>query len=102
LPRAAYWFEQAVEQAPEDEVILERAARFYFESGPAQKARPYLERLIALNPKDASALHNLGAVYLDAKDYPQAAECLRQSLSIRPDARQTQELLAVAESQLGV
>ncbi|HQR43126.1 MAG TPA: tetratricopeptide repeat protein, partial [Gemmatales bacterium] len=98
LPRAAYWYEQAVEHAPQDEVILERTARFYFESGPAHKARPYLERLIALNPKDAAALHNLGAVYLDAKDYIRARECLQQSLLIRPDAKQTQELLAVTEN----
>lgn len=101
ISRAGYWFQEALKFQPDDPVILEQTARYFFEHGSSNQARPYLERLLELNPQDAAALHNLGSLHLDTKDFSLAAECFKKSLTTRPKAKQTWQMLAVALRKLG-
>jgi GT2 family glycosyltransferase/2-polyprenyl-3-methyl-5-hydroxy-6-metoxy-1,4-benzoquinol methylase/tetratricopeptide (TPR) repeat protein len=95
------WFSQSLEYLPDDEVVLERAARYHFEQGSPQEAQRLLQKLVEVNPKDAAAHHNLGSLYLEAMDFAQAAELFKKSLEVRPKNKSTWELLSLALRKLG-
>lgn len=44
-----------------------------------------LQKKIIDNPRDADALRDLGVIYFQAKQYPQAKDLLRRSLDVDPD-----------------
>ncbi|MBL8794251.1 MAG: tetratricopeptide repeat protein, partial [Planctomycetia bacterium] len=83
----------AVRETPEDAELWEHWCRFLFEHGEAEETARALQELLHRVPEDAAALHNLGAIYCRQGRRRQAAEMLRQSLRLRPNAPHTRALL---------
>ena len=98
-----------VEQARFDEAIVYyQAANDLEESAQAQRmigalmlrrkeveeAIPYLERAVALNPKDETSLYNLGGAYVLNGQSEPARETLTQLLILVPNHADAQRLMA--------
>jgi protein O-GlcNAc transferase len=72
-----------------------------FDLGEPTRAEAVLKRLMTLVPRDPTAHHNLGAVYLRADQPADAIECYRQAIQIRPDFADTWVYLGYAMEQIG-
>ena len=68
-----------------EEQNLLHAAMIASEDNRPADARKTLEKVLALDPKSATALRQLGELELQSGDYVQAADHLKGALSIRPD-----------------
>jgi arylsulfatase A-like enzyme/Flp pilus assembly protein TadD len=68
-----------------EEQNLLHAAMIASEGNRPADARKTLEKVLALDPKSATALRQLGEIELQSGDYAQAADHLKRALSIRPD-----------------
>ncbi|MBI3862380.1 MAG: glycosyltransferase [Planctomycetia bacterium] len=79
-----------------DDEPLRRRCRMLFERVAPEAAEGALERLVACDPDDAAAYHNLGTAYLNGRKYSAAARSFRRSLDLRPDSPATKDQLQLA------
>lgn len=93
--------EAAVVLAESDREPLSRLCRLLFEHGTPAEAEPALRRLVATDPDDGAAQHNLGAVYLRLGRLHEAAERFRESLKLRPNSAETHLYLGYALQETG-
>lgn len=75
---------------------LYAAARSAQARGDTAAAISSYEELIRVAPHLAAAYNNLGMLYLNAHQYPQAAEALKQGLAINPHMPSASALLGIA------
>ncbi len=66
-----------------------------------EEAEAEFNAALARDPRHAGALAGSGALALRRKEYPRAAELLRQSLALAPDFPETHRNLALALLKLG-
>jgi tetratricopeptide (TPR) repeat protein len=85
LVRAWTELERATELEPADCEILSRLCEFAFRHRDPHQAELPLKSLLAMNPHDASAQHNLGTVYFRTGRHSKAVECYRRAIDLRPD-----------------
>jgi tetratricopeptide (TPR) repeat protein len=71
-------------------------ARALLAQGKLPQAEEAFRELLCLDPADASAHHNLGAVLYELGHYDESVRSLRTSLRLRPGSEATQMLLADA------
>ena len=88
-------FQFLTQHLNEFEVLIEEYCRHLFAREEWEKCLSILHSLLAISPDNASALHNIGAAYLQVGDKEQAHEALSQSLRIRPNSTSTQELMSI-------
>lgn len=97
---------QCLEQFPQgatEEIRFQRLRCHYlFHCGMLDEAQMALEHLLICEPSCPMSLHLLGAVYHRQQKQALAAEALRRSLALRPDAPQTKAHLEVVEEALRV
>lgn len=86
LAAARAELEAAAAERPGDLDVLRAACEFLYEHGTPEEAGRALQDLAQRDPRDASALHNLGTTLLRAKRYGAAASAFRQALRLRPHA----------------
>jgi superkiller protein 3 len=81
------WFGMAAAERPvsrrEIEEMLRKTQRL-FERHRFEQARRLCRQILELEPENAEALNNLGAVYLAEGDFEQADRYLRQALGLDP------------------
>lgn len=68
-----------------EEQNLLHKAMLASEDDRAAEARQYLEKVLALDPADPTALRQLGELEFKAEDYARAAQHLKAALKVRPD-----------------
>jgi tetratricopeptide (TPR) repeat protein len=78
-----------------------RKAAEYLKANDASSATSELHAVLALDPKNAEAYANLGAIAFVQRDYPNASQYLRKALAIDPSLTRTQALLGICERRLG-
>ncbi len=96
IKTAARAFEDCKKQYPKNESAIDECSRFFFMNEIWPKAKQYLTLLAKMNPTNAAALHNLGAVSLHTGEFNDAISALKASLELRPDSEATVELLEAA------
>lgn len=79
-----------------DADLLDRVARFCFETGEDGVAEQTLRSLTQRSPNDAAAHHNLGSVLLRGGRPGEAAAVFRRSLELRPGSVETRVCLGHA------
>jgi GT2 family glycosyltransferase/tetratricopeptide (TPR) repeat protein len=89
-------FERALREFPDDTDVAHVWCRFLFEHIDMNKAEEPLSNLLKKEPKDASALHNLGTIYLRSGRPGKAIDAFRKSLDHRPDSAMTYLTLGYA------
>ena len=77
-----------------------RVAKVYFEAGEWDKARPLFDKVLALEPKDADWLAEIGAYYNVKGDRAHAEELFARSLA--EDSANVYNVAKMAGSYLGV
>lgn len=78
-------YERAARLRPTLPEALEPYARLLLENGMATEARPVVESLIALDPKNARAQVLLGNALRATKQYPQAEQAYTKALQLDPN-----------------
>jgi len=91
---------QATEENSEDPQPLRSLCQLLFEVEQWVHAAAAIEALLARDPQDAAAYHNLGTVQLRLGQPKQALESYQRSLALRPDHFLTQRCIAEARSLL--
>jgi len=81
--------EEASALAPDETEPLEAWCRYLFAQSDADGASDALTALVARDPENAAAQHNLGTVCLWRGQYEEAAEAYRASLRLRPESADT-------------
>ncbi len=61
-----------------------RRCQFFFDHGSVAEAEQAHEALLARDPGDASAYHNLGTLLMRSERYAEAVEAYRRSIELRP------------------
>ena len=90
------------DQGTRDQIELHsRLAQQYLNRRRPDLAIPELERVVALDPKNADARGNLGVLLFFRGDYKDAVPQLRGAIEMKPDLWKIQSLLGLAEGQLG-
>jgi tetratricopeptide (TPR) repeat protein len=79
---------------------LKKAAA-YLKANDPDSAVKELDAVLALDPKNAEALANLGVIAFYKRDYQNAARYLRAALASDPSLAKTQALLGICERRLG-
>lgn len=92
-------------QAPPDkqaEIKLHsRLAEQYLQQQRPDLALPELQKVVALDPKDADARGNLGVLLFFHHDYKEAVPQLRAAVNLNPGLWKLQALLGLGEANLG-
>jgi len=70
--------------------------RLLFEHDQLPEAEIATQAILARNPDDAAAFHNLGVISLRREKLTEAILAFRRSLELRPDAEMTKEQLDAA------
>lgn len=78
-----------------------RKAAEYLKQNQADLAVPEFRAIIAVDPKNADAHGNLGAVFFFQGAYAEAIPELRAALRLRPTLWKTEALLGIAEKRTG-
>jgi tetratricopeptide (TPR) repeat protein len=78
---------------------LQRAAE-YLKANDANAAVRELDAVLALDPKNAEANANLGVIAFFQRDYPKAAQYLRNALASDPTLVKSEALLGMCERRL--
>ena len=73
----------------------------YLKANDPDSAVKELDAVLALDPKNAEALANLGVIAFYKGDYKKAAQDLRNALANDPSLAKTQALLGICERRLG-
>jgi tetratricopeptide (TPR) repeat protein len=101
LAAARTELDEAIAAAPGDHAALDARCQLLFEHGAPADAEQALRTLIARNPANASAHHNLGMLLLRLKRYDEAARSFRQALRHCADAPATYLHLGYALKESG-
>ncbi len=81
-----------LQSLPPDELDPQRElGRLLFEHGPPDAAEEQLRHLAEVEPGNAAAHHNLGALLARVERYDEAARAFETSLRIRPEAEHTRQ-----------
>ena len=91
--------ERALALSPQDASLLHTLAIRQTAFGRLQEAAATLRLALRLNPLSATALYNLGGIYLGMNDYAEAEHVLGQALALRPDISVVRAFLAIATFQ---
>ena len=91
----------AIQAAPDNVELLERRCRVLFEHFPPSDAEPGFRELIARDPQNASACHNLGSVLYKLGRFDESAISYRESLRLRPNSASTYLHLGYAHREAG-
>jgi tetratricopeptide (TPR) repeat protein len=84
-----------------DPGILFALGNLWFEKGDPARAAAFYRRTLDFNPHFIGARRNLGALAVQARDWPRAAELLREAAREDPDNVGAHYLLALAYETLG-
>ncbi len=87
--------------AADDRDALECRSQFSFQHGSIEEARAALVQLIARDPENAAALHNLGTILLRADRPQEAVQYYENSLRLRPRSALTYLHLGHAHAAQG-
>lgn len=97
VDRAAELYQQALEQKPGLEGVLERLAACLLEIGDLPRSADVLGRIIKANPLEVRAYDQLATVQLKSGEPAKALASLRQALLIAPaDPRRYQDAIRLA------
>ena len=99
--QAAENFEKAVAEYPQYDTAYNNLGVMYAHLGQDDKAMAAFKRAVELNDKNADADRNLARLLIRQKDYPQAEELLKKSLTVEPAEASTLTMLVMAEAQDG-
>jgi len=99
--QAAEKFEKAVAAYPEYDTAYNNLGVMYAHLNQPDKAVAAFRRSVELNDKNADADRNLARMLMRQKDFPQAEELLRKSLTVQPLDASTLTMLAIAEVEDG-
>lgn len=78
-----------------------RKAFEYLRAKDSVRASEEFKAVLAMDPKNAEAYSNLGAIALSSRDYSNASQYLRSALEIDPVSAKTRALLGICESRMG-
>jgi Flp pilus assembly protein TadD len=101
LEEALTAYEKALEQAPQREVTLARAASLTLRLNRLAAARSYEERAIAVNPWNASYHLDLAKVHARGRDWHAAAVECERALQLNPAQLTARSLLVTCYAQQG-
>ncbi len=101
VPAALREIENGLLQYTNDRRLLERLCQLLFEQGMSVEAESRLRELVALDPNDASAWHNLGTTYLRLQQFRAAEDALRQAIRLRENSAVSYLYLGFVHDQLG-
>ena len=76
-------------------------AAAYLKSNDTDSASAELNAVLAIDPKNAEALANLGVIAFFRRDYQEASKYLRKALASDPSLVKTEALLGICERRLG-
>jgi len=76
-------------------------AAAYLKSNDTDSASTELNAVLAIDPKNAEALANLGVIAFFRRDYQEASKYLRKALTSDPTLVKTEALLGICERRLG-
>ncbi|HNX37261.1 MAG TPA: tetratricopeptide repeat protein [Candidatus Cloacimonadota bacterium] len=76
---------QLYQTKPEDPIIIQELAAFYYNSQRYNDALVYFEKARKANPTDVNNLMNIAFCYTELKDYPNALIVTNDILNIAPD-----------------
>lgn len=96
--RARFYFERALEFAPDNETILSHYAATLVQLGRAAEAVPFAERAARLAPNSADAFTVLGFAYYGSSGDGKAIKAWKRALELRPDDT-LRQYLAKAERE---
>ena len=99
--QAAEKFEKAVADYPQYDTAYNNLGVMYAHLGQDDKAIAAFRHSVELNDKNADADRNLARMLIRQKNYSQAEEFLRKSLSVEPTEAATLTMLVIAEVQDG-
>jgi Flp pilus assembly protein TadD len=85
MDEAVRCFREALKLSPDYWISLENLGNAYRQTGLPNDARPLLERLVELRPRDPVANYSLGMVFAQIDNAKQAEELLDRALSLKPD-----------------
>jgi len=103
--QAAGYYQKAIDADPKNVPARTDLASCLFYQGDADGALQQLQQALALDPKDANSLFNLGIIRLQAKNDPNGAvEAWRKLLKLNPTLPQekkdtVEKLIAEAQQQ---
>jgi Flp pilus assembly protein TadD len=89
-------FEKAIQMAPGNPYVNYVMGMSYLLGKQEQKAQPYLEESVSLDPNQVASLTALGTVRFDQANYPGAIDVLNKAVKIDPTSWKAQWILAVA------
>lgn len=78
-----------------------RKAAEYLQARQPDSAAKEFQAVLALDPRNAEAYANLGAIAFFRQDYQNASRDLRKALEINPSLAKTEALLGICERRLG-
>lgn len=99
--QAAEEFEQAIAAYPSYDSAYNNLGVMYAHLNENDKALEAFKRSVELNDKNADADRNLARMLMRQKEYPQAEDLLKKSLTVQPGDASTLTMLAIAEIQDG-
>ncbi len=80
------YFQELVEDYPNDERALTSLANFYFEQREYEKAIVHYKRAVQLNPNFSVPYNQLGYAYRYQQNYPAAEESFKKYIKLIPDS----------------
>jgi tetratricopeptide (TPR) repeat protein len=99
--KAEEQWRRVVEETPNDRLFRELHCRLLFEHFVPSQAEPAFRELIARDPQNAAALHNLGSILYKLGRFDEATAAYRQSLELRPECALTYMHLGYALREAG-
>ncbi|MDK7374964.1 MULTISPECIES: tetratricopeptide repeat protein [Weeksella] len=88
--------DEALSKYSSDADITNLATAIYQQSGNTSQLTSQLEQNVKNNPKDVSALYNLGTLYLQDNQIEKAKETLKQALAVNPNHLESNINMALA------
>ncbi len=97
LNQAIEKYEQALEQRPDDLIILSNLAGLHFRRQEYQQARDYYREVLEVDPTETIARKYLGASYYQLGEFESAREKFLQVLEIDPGNQTVQDWLSLLD-----
>jgi tetratricopeptide (TPR) repeat protein len=91
----------AIQATPDDTALLECRCRLVFDRFPPSEAEFAFRDLLARDPQNAAAQHNLGSILYKLRRYDESAGAYRESLRVRPNSASTYLHLGYALRESG-